>query len=415
MSGSAESTNDMKSSVSDVTVGKPPAPVPLTALFTAFIAAVYAFGVYLFPALMTQMMPYYSMTYSDAGSVMAASQLGFLIAALLSSQLTSSLGALQLVLLSVLVTSVSLLLVPLMPSVPALQVLLFITGACSATVWVPMVVVARTAINPQHQGKALGLMSSGTAYGIFVNGLSIPVLVPTYGWTSVWLMTATLTLILLIMGLVFFGRKVLSRGIVADLPAGRHAELRTVLGERKALAVLAAMFLSGLACMPTQNYLAAYVGTELVLGVAASANIWKIIGFVGMFGGFAMGVMADRLTVQRALTLTYLILAAAVALFAHHGGLLELYIGAALFSLAFNAIFGLIPAYVSLEFRPALTAPIFGAANVMLGLGAMIGNFLGGVIKDWSGSFIPNFIGALFIALFLALLFQLVQKPLVRR
>ncbi len=173
------------------------------------------------------------------------------------------------------------------------------------------------------------------------------------------------------------------------------------------------MFLSGIACMPTQNYLVALVRDELDYGVAAAANIWKTIGFIGMFGGFLMGVVADRITVRWALVMSYGLLSLSLLCFLHHPGLTVIYAGAAIFGLAFNAIFGLLPAYVSLVFPRHLTAAIFGLGNVMLGLGAMAGNFLGGFIKDGTGSFHLVYLGALVATAFLFGLAFMLRKPVI--
>jgi MFS family permease len=91
--------------------------------------------------------------------------------------------------------------------------------------------------------------------------------------------------------------------------------------------------------------------------------------------------------VQKSLTITYLLLSMATALFLHHGSPYEVYLGAAIFGLAFNAIFGLVPAYVSLNFPKSTATLIFGLATVLLGVGSMIGNFSGGMIHDYLNSF----------------------------
>lgn len=122
-----------------------------------------------------------------------------------------------------------------------------------------------------------------------------------------------------------------------------------------------------------------------------------------------MGALADRVSVRRALVITYLVLAISLALFIHHGSPNQMYIGAALFSLAFNAIFGLIPAYVSLALPSHLTAPVFGLGNVMLGTGAMIGNYLGGVVRESFGTFEPVFLASLIVAISLALIFRIAR------
>jgi len=101
--------------------------------------------------------------------------------------------------------------------------------------------------------------------------------------------------------------------------------------------------------MPTMNYLVAYLREEIGYSVQSAGWGWSTIGFVGMFGGFAMGALGDRITVARSLNLTYLLLGISTMLFLHHAYIWEVLIGAGLFGLLFNAIFGLIPAFVSLR------------------------------------------------------------------
>jgi MFS family permease len=106
--------------------------------------------------------------------------------------------------------------------------------------------------------------------------------------------------------------------------------------------------------------------------------------------------------VQKSLTLTYLLLSVATGLFLHHGSTHAVYLGAAIFGLAFNAIFGLVPAYVSLTFPKNTATLIFGLATVLLGVGSMIGNFYGGMMHDALNSFSVVFLISTITALLLA-------------
>jgi MFS family permease len=127
-----------------------------------------------------------------------------------------------------------------------------------------------------------------------------------------------------------------------------------------------------------------------------------------------MGILADYISVRRALALSYAFLAVALGTFLHHGTLTEIYLGAALFGLAFNAIFGLIPAYVSLTYSARMTAPIFGFSNVMLGLGAMAGNMIGGLIKEVTGSFQTSYAlaaGTVVLLFLVALMLRGEKRP----
>jgi predicted MFS family arabinose efflux permease len=157
------------------------------------------------------------------------------------------------------------------------------------------------------------------------------------------------------------------------------------------------------------NYLVAYLREEIGYSVQSAGWVWSTIGFVGMFGGFAMGALADRITVARSLTLTYLLLGTSTMLFLHHASIWEVLIGAGLFGLSFNAIFGLVPAFVSLSFDANKATVVFAASNVMLGLGSLLGNLLGGLLREQQQSFVPVYVGSLGINFLLILLSMYLQ------
>lgn len=61
------------------------------------------------------------------------------------------------------------------------------------------------------------------------------------------------------------------------------------------------------------------------------------------------------------------------------------------FGTAFAAIFGLVPAYVSLTFGKGQAAMVFSLTNIALGLGGIGGNLAGGLVKEVSGSFVGSY------------------------
>lgn len=163
--------------------------VEMSILFTSFIAVTYGFGVYLFATVLPEMKAELRFSYTESGGMIALAQCGFLLAALSSAVLTHRLGAVRLMLLSMLVCVLCLVLMAFAQTMVQVTVLLLFAAAAAAAVWVPMAAVAQETIEARHQGKAIGLMSSGTAYGMFVNGLAVPVLLPLYGWRSVWVLS----------------------------------------------------------------------------------------------------------------------------------------------------------------------------------------------------------------------------------
>ncbi|TDQ83384.1 sugar phosphate permease [Dongia mobilis] len=383
-------------------------PVEATLLFTAFVASAYGFGIYLFASLAADMRGDLGLGYGDIGLATGVAQAGFLAASLLSGIWATRLGPVRVILGSAAATALSLLLMSRLPAGDALwhlTGLLTVMGAGAASVWVPMVAVAQDVIPARHRAKALGLMSSGTAYGVFVNGLVIPPIVATGGWRGVWVAVGIAACSLLLVGLLRLRRLPVTAamavqrtgrpaeagaeaGAVAGAVAGRWGEIalpRTIL-------LVITMFCTGLACMPFQTYLVATLREELGASLALASSLWSVIGAIGMASGFLFGLLADRISVKWAMVAAYLLLSGAAALLL---ALLLLalpiamtaMLAVSLFALAFYAIFGLVPAYISLVHSPGAATLLFGLGNIALGFGGLVGNVAGGHLRETTGSF----------------------------
>jgi predicted MFS family arabinose efflux permease len=379
----------------------------LTLLFTAFIASAYGFGIYLFASLVAEMRGDLGLDYADVGLATGTAQAGFLAASLLSGIWAPRLGPVRVILGAVAATALSLLLMTRLPAThpPLLLIgLLTIMGAGAAAVWVPMVAIAQDVIPTRHRAKALGLISSGTAYGVFLNGLLIPPLVTGYGWRGVWLTMGCIAVLLLIIGCWRL------RGLRPATIAGESLQAPVggrdwkVLTHPVALLLVATMFLTGLTCAPFQTYLVPLLREDLGMPVAFATRIWTIIGAVGMIGGFLLGLLADRISIKWAMVLTYTLLSMAPLLLL---GLIQLEWPAVLplslvgvvFALAFNAVFGLVPAYMSTMFTGSSATLLFGLGNIALGLGGLLGNVMGGFVKEVTGNFTFVYVVAAIAAL----------------
>lgn len=161
--------------------------IEITLFFTAFIASTYGFGIYLFPAMVESVRTDIPFSYGTMGTISGFVQAGFMICALLAGFLTVRFGAMPMILSSIALCAIALGGLAITPNIIGMAVVLTVLGGCAAAIWVPMVEVAREHIAKEHQGKALGLMSSGTSYGVFVNSFLLTLLLPGYGWRSLWL------------------------------------------------------------------------------------------------------------------------------------------------------------------------------------------------------------------------------------
>ena len=362
-------------------------------LLTSLVAATYGFGIYLFAQLVPDMQASFGFDFSYVGSITASAQMGFLLGAIVAVWLTPKIGGGWMIVASGAVCAVALLLIPLTNNILVVGVLLTVLAATAATVFVPMVDVITSVVAYRYRGLAMGLVSSGTSYGVVINSLLVPLYAPQGEWRSVWWVVGLLTVVMAILVLVVFKKGgLLSKTVPTTTPSAFDdvalPSMRSELIKPWVLMVWSMNFLIGFATFPFQTYLSSYLRIELGFDVQYSAQVWAVIGFVGMFAGLVIGWLSDRTGLRAAMLLVYgCVVLAALIFVVNPTGYWPL-VAAVLFSTAFYPIFGLIPAYVSkLASSSAMAVSIFGIANVMQGTGGMLGNYGAGLLANHSDSF----------------------------
>ena len=323
-------------------------------------------------------------SYRDMGVITALAQISFLACALLSGSLTARINPVSLMLSAIGVCVFALWVVSVASAIWLMAVALIVLAGTASAVWTPMVEATQRFIPPQHHGRALGLMSSGTAYGVFINGLIIQFFLDDYGWRFIWLASFIVTASL------WGGAWVLFRGIRGAVQKGTQSGVRALENSvapnaphRLAVLVIISMFFHGFVCVPFQNYFSSFLVAEYGYRVVKTSAAWQIIGVVGMFSGFLMGWLGDRVTVRWSLMISLILLLMSTLLLTI--GLVQgywIWLIAICFAMAFYPIFGLVPAFIARNFSGARASRIFGLGNVGLGVGAALGNVAGGALKS---------------------------------
>ena len=343
--------------------------------------------------------------YAAIGAIGAARQAGFLVMALASPVCVRRVGAGRVILGSMLVCAAALCGLAATRNPWAAMGLLVTLNACAASAWIPMVSVVAKVVASRHQGKAVGLIASGTNYGLCANGALVAGLLPGFGWRSVWLAAGMLTLILCLCL-----RRTLRRAApLANARAVttlRDAPLWGRALEPHYVTVYVLAGLGGLAGVPFANYISAHIQEDLRLAVAASGEAWVAMGFGGAVGGLLLGTLGDRMGLRAALSVAAGLLAASgcVVAVATTGGAMA--IAASIFGASFFSIFGLLPAYVGKTTEDAIMPTICGLVECSLGLGGSAGSALGGLSPEVTGSFRPIFVSTALLGFVMVALTQ---------
>lgn len=377
--------------------------IAVAVVFTAYMAVVFGLGLYLFSLLAYEMRQSLGFGTQTIGTVTAAAQVTFLVAAFLCPRLTHRFGEARVIVMAVIAAGAMLSAVSTVTSAPAMTVLIGSLGACAAMMVIPTVGVFARTVPVEHRSRVNGLVSSGTAYGQFAAGWLAPALVLADGWRSAWLVLGVSSIAVALAGLLAL-KALAPAAFVRTGPHEVEAEPSDAplitIPNCLAWGLLAA---SGLACGPWQNYLSTFLGEEGGLSIALVGRLWSIIGFLGLFSGFAVGLLADRIGIARALGLSYALLASSALLVAFHSGVGPLYAAAILFGSSFFAVYGLIPAYITKTVVAGRTTAVFAVSNICLGVGTALGNVVGGHVPALFGSLQPVYAGIGAIALIAAL------------
>lgn len=369
------------------------AQIVLVALFGGLIGVAYGFGIYLFPAIAPVMIEEFGFTYAQMGITTGLVQAGFLFFALASGFLTVAFGPFSVILWSLFLCVVSLGGLIVAPNFIVVSGCLVALGGCAASIWVPMVEVSQHLVDTKYQGRALGFMSSGTSYGVLVNSILITFLLTESNWRDIFSSVFIIACCFLVGIIIFFNylkkRSSVQKSEIKkpDSDGGVMKKTASIANKDTAI-VLLLMFFAGVSCMPYQSYITLFLVNEHAFNVQKSAVVWRIIGFTGLVSGFVMGWVADVITARRALFCVFVSLA--ISSFILLGGKLsdtQIYIAALLFGLSFYAIYGIIPAYISHMYKDGRAALVFSFGSVALGVGGVLGNVAGGVIKEYSGTF----------------------------
>lgn len=364
------------------------ATVTVAVVFTAYMAVVFGLGLYLFSLLASEMREGLGFGTRTIGIATAGAQISFLVAAFVCPHLARRVGDGRLIVLAVLIAGILLCLMSRVESAASMTALIGLLAVCAACMVIPTVGVITRTVDFRYRSQVNGLVSSGTAYGQFAAGSLAPWLVLDAGWRTVWLVLGLGSVVVAIGG--FVALKVFAPAAFStkgrSRAHGEQSKSDTPILNRTNLIVWALLATSGMACGPWQNYLSTFLADENGLSITVIGQLWTIVGFLGLFSGFAVGRLADGIGVKTALGLSYGILGLSAVLIAVHAEVAWLYAAATAFGLSFFAVYGLIPAYITKTVSDKQATAVFAGANVCLGLGTAFGNLVSGYIPEISGS-----------------------------
>ena len=382
--------------------------------FTGILVFVLSqgFGKMSYSVILPSMKDGLSLTYTQVGLIGTGNFIGYLVLATVGGFLASRFGARRVIFLSLLVMGVGLFLTGRSDSFSFALVTRIITGIGNGGAVVPMITLPAAWFVARKRGLAMGIVNMGVGLGLSLSGLILPYCISCYGtngWRYAWYLMGIVVLVCSFLcyallrdhprekGLTMYGGQ--GEESTAGATISLLSTFQKVVGEKEIWKLACVYFMFGLSYMIYLTYFIAYLTREIGMQTAEAGRVFAILGFLSIFCGLPWGSFSDRVGRRYASLLAYLTLAISFLLFAFCKGTFALYLSAIIFGTTAFAIPVIMAAAVGDAVGGRLAAAGFGFITLFFGIGQAFAPFIGGWIKDTTGTFTNGFVVCAVIAL----------------
>ncbi|MBW1996494.1 MAG: MFS transporter [Deltaproteobacteria bacterium] len=378
----------------------------IAGFFTVFVA----FSIrYCYGFLLPQMLSTLSISKTEAGVIFSSYFITYTILSPVLGLLVDRTNARNLLTVFVALLGLGAYLMSFSSSVVQASFFFALAGIGHSACWVPVATVVVRWISEKRRGIVLSIVDLGSAAGIGVWSILIPLITRSYTWRTVWVILGVITF--LAAGMNFF--------VVKDHPpveidpevSGRTPEIRISI--RKAyvaifrdtkfyLIGLSYLFISFSILIPF-TFLTAYGTQELKVSYSSAAALVGVIGVSGAAGKLILGHVSDIVGRLRVMMLCGVLTAFGCLGLAYGHEFLMLIFFSVVFGVGYGSIWPLYAASARDMFSKDYSGSVIGLWTVYHGLGSVLSPVIAGRTIDATGTYFWAFVLAV-IASILSLL-----------
>ena len=398
--------------------------------FTGVLVLLFAhgFGRMSYSVILPFMKDHLSLTYTQVGLIATGNFIGYLLFTTFGGFLAARFGPRKIISVSLIVTGVTLFLTGFSNSFSFAFVTRLITGAGNGGCFVPMMSLPAAWFVARKRGLAIGIVNMGVCIGLTLSGLLLPFCISYFGpegWRYAWYLMGAGVFICSFFcygllrnsphekGLRMYGEDGSSEQIPPQTIT-LLAAFRRVMGESEIWKLGSVYFMFGFSYMIYLTFFVAYLTKEVGMGPVEAGRIFAIIGIVAIFGGILWGAVSDVIGRRYACVFIYLVLAFSYALPGFFKGPVVSYLSAIMFGIAFS-----VPVLMAAAAGDAvggqLAPAALGVITLIFAIAQVFGPFVGGSIKDATGTFTYAFMLCAAVALLGALCSLLLKKKALER
>lgn len=369
--------------------------------FTGTLVTILAhgFGRMSYSVILPSMKEGLALNYTQLGSIATGNFIGYLSLAIIGGFLAARFGVRRVVFASLIVIGISLFLTGFSQSFIFAFFMRLISGLGNGGSYVPIMALPAAWFVMKKRGLATGIVSGGIGTGLFISGIILPPIISAFdkdGWRYAWFVLGIAVFILAFVCFVFLRNTPQEKGLTMyggqeEQKGGPKVTLfsafRDVVIEPEIWKLGCVYFMYGFSYIIYLTFFMAYLTKEIGIPSIAAGRIFAFLGIISIFCGVIYGWISDILGRKHGSMIAYINLAISYIIFFVWKDVVGFYVSAFIFGIAAFSIPTIMAAASGDAVGGRLAPAGLGFITLFFGIGQALGPFIGGWLKDATGTF----------------------------
>jgi OFA family oxalate/formate antiporter-like MFS transporter len=368
-------------------------------IFAGFFTLFVAFAIrYAYGLLLPYMLPSLGISKTGAGIIYSSYFITYTVLSPLLGLLVDRFDARKILTIFVIIMGAAAYLMSISSSLIQASIFFALAGVGHSACWVPVVTVVQRWVSETRRGMALAFVDLGSASGIVVWSMVIPLIIGAFTWRSAWVSLGLCSFAA--AGLNFFSIRsyppvqLEHRGTQAE--SNRRISIRVtysvILRDKKFYLIGLSYFLLSFSILIPFTFLTTYVTQVLMLPYKSATELLAVLAAAGAVGKLILSHLSDNAGRIRIMMLCGVLVAAGGL----GMGLVQSLSGLTIFSVVLGVGYGTIwPVYAASSqdfFSKEYAGSVVGLWTVYHGAGSIISPILTGWTIDTTGSYTWMFV-----------------------
>ncbi len=345
----------------------------------------------------------------------------------LTGYLTDRLGARRVITSCALILGIGVILMGTVKTLPMACLFFAVAGLGATGMWTPVITVVQRWFSLGRRGMALGILSTGYGLGFATIGVAFPWIVGHFNWRFAWYFLGAGALIMVLFnglllksdpessGYLPWAQKKPTAPVDAVKPLGSNevGPVKKAFIDNTFWLIGTSYFFISYPLYGITTFMVDYARYELELPLAKASFLATIHGICMLPGVLTILPISDYLGRKKTITLSnFFITVSLIGILFSGNSWIMLYSFVGIMAVFYGATFPIYGACAGDYFPKEVMGTVIGAWTAFYGGGAILANWVSGILRDATGSYDTAFIiNAMMAAIGFGLFFKVKKAP----